>query len=127
MNYHARWFVDKEQVLVFVYDIQRYFFRYHLCLAGRLGQSHDDLVEGANLVVWLDGNVVYPDETTADGLLYLIPAGVPDPLGQEAVDAQQALTGIGPETMVFVQLLAFRIVNLFLVHLPCNLSSKVHN
>ena len=92
MNHHAGRLVDHQQLVVLIYHIQRYLLRDNLPVAfGTVQYQRDDII-GLDLVVALDGLVVYTDAAGLCSLLDAVSTGIAHMIHQELVNAHSVLT-----------------------------------
>ena len=107
MNDQAGRFVNHQQVVVFIDDVQRNVFGFDLHAAALVGHHKGDHIARPDLVVGLDDAVVHPHVFGLDGQLDAVAGSVGEVLGQKLVHAQRRLPAVGlqPEMLVHLLLL----------------------
>ena len=92
MDDKAGGFVDDEQGVVLIDNVERNVFGYNFPVALRVVQDERDDVAGLHLVVALDGLVAGMDCACLGCLLYAVAAGAGHVVHQELIDADGTLS-----------------------------------
>ena len=101
--YHSCGFVDDEQDVIFIDDVEGYVLGDYLPVSLRPVEHEGYDVPSLDLVVAFYGFAVGLDEACLGGLLYAVAAGVPEVVHEKAVDAHGILSAIGNDATMFVQ------------------------
>ena len=102
MHYHARRFIEDQQVIVLEHDIERNIFGFDIRIAGRVRQRYGDYVRRFDFVTGFREVAIHPNRFCVDCGLNFSARGVLQPVHQEAVNPQQALAFIDHNTVMLV-------------------------
>ena len=107
MHHQACLFVDDDDVVVFVDDVQRDRLGRDVGLSWGIGEHDGNHIVGLHLVVLLDGFLINQDVACLGGILHTVARDVGEMVGQIGVDTLGLLAGVDRHAYVFVKLTAF--------------------